>query len=124
MCEKCSVCYCFSRLSLDRSQHDYVVELLFVLTNSFCLIVIFSDEVLTELKANRMVVGHTPQVQINAIEDGKAWRIDVGMSRGMSANTPEVLEIFQNENGEEEVFIITAEGKIPAEERYVKTRTQ
>lgn len=66
-----------------------------------------------------MVIGHTPQSQINAIEDGKAWRIDVGMSRGMNANTPEVLEVLQNDEGEEEVFVITAEGRIPGEERYV-----
>lgn len=77
------------------------------------------DEVLTKLEASRIVIGHTPQSQINAIQQGKAWRIDVGMSRGMNANAPEVLEVSVNEKGEEDVWILTAEGRIPAEERFI-----
>ena len=40
------------------------------------------NETLTALGAKRMVMGHTVQRNgINAACDGKAWRIDVGMSR-------------------------------------------
>ena len=67
-----------------------------------------------------MVMGHTPQSRINSIMNGKAWRIDVGMSRGMNGTYPEVLEVVKDaDTGEERVSVITAEGKVPAEERYV-----
>lgn len=74
---------------------------------------------LRRLDASRLVMGHTPQSRINAILNGKAWRIDVGMSRGMNGTYPELLEIEKNTEGEECVCILTAEGKIPAEERYI-----
>lgn len=77
------------------------------------------DTVLRRLKAKRIVIGHTPQSRINAIMNGKAWRIDVGMSRGMNGTYPEVLEIVKDENGEETVWVVTAEGRLPAEERYI-----
>jgi len=49
--------------------------------------------VLTGLSAQRMVVGHTVQQQgINSACDGKAWRIDVGLSR-FYGGKPSVLEI-------------------------------
>ncbi|KAL7536112.1 hypothetical protein ACHAXR_006922, partial [Thalassiosira sp. AJA248-18] len=38
----------------------------------------------------RMVMGHTPQQKINAALGGKAWRIDVGASKGVMGGTPEV----------------------------------
>ncbi len=39
-------------------------------------------QVLNELKAKRMVVGHTVQESgVNAACDGKVWRIDVGLAR-------------------------------------------
>ena len=80
----------------------------------------FSPEtVLKRLNASRLVIGHTPQSRINAILNGKAWRIDVGMSRGMSGTYPELLEVAKNAEGEEIVHILTAEGKVPAEERYI-----
>ncbi|XP_021906900.1 shewanella-like protein phosphatase 2 [Carica papaya] len=41
----------------------------------------------------RMIMGHTPQKRINDECDGKAIRIDVGMSRGCGNRLPEVLEI-------------------------------
>jgi hypothetical protein len=66
-----------------------------------------------------MVVGHTPQSRINAIAEGKIWRIDVGTSRGMSGTYPEVLEVVMNDKGQEEVFVITSQGKVPAQERYI-----
>jgi hypothetical protein len=77
------------------------------------------DTVLKRLEADRMVIGHTPQSQINAILNGKAWRIDVGMSRGMKGTLPEVLEISKGEDGVETVAVLTVDGKVPAEERYV-----
>jgi len=55
----------------------------------------------------RIVMGHTPQVEltpglfgsgarllgINAVCDGAAWRIDAGLSAGMFGADPEVLEV-------------------------------
>lgn len=64
-------------------------------------------------------MGHTPQSRINAIGNGKAWRIDVGMSQGMGGTYPEVLEVTKDEDGQETVWVLTAEGKVPAEERYI-----
>ena len=66
-----------------------------------------------------MVIGHTPQSKINAILNGKAWRIDVGMSRGMNNRYPEVLEIVKGEDGGETVTVLTAEGRVAAAERYI-----
>lgn len=40
------------------------------------------DRALAELKVARLVVGHTPQPNgVNALCDGKLWRIDVGLAR-------------------------------------------
>lgn len=52
------------------------------------------DETLLLLGADRMVMGHTIQSQINSALNGKAWRIDVGASRGCGSGKPEVLEII------------------------------
>lgn len=44
--------------------------------------------------ATRLVVGHTPQTSgCNSECDGAVWRIDVGLSRGVFAAGPQVLEI-------------------------------
>ena len=44
--------------------------------------------------AKRLVVGHTPQLAgCNCVCDGKVWRIDVGLSRGVLGAGPQVLEI-------------------------------
>jgi hypothetical protein len=52
------------------------------------------SQVLDATGAERMVVGHTPQEGgANAACDGRVWRIDVGMSRGIFSGTPQVLEI-------------------------------
>ena len=64
-------------------------------------------------------MGHTPQSRINAILNGKAWRIDVGMSRGMMGTYPEVLEVVKGDDEKEIVCILTAEGKVLAEERHI-----
>jgi hypothetical protein len=55
------------------------------------------DEALKVLGAKRMVMGHTPQKpDINPACDGKAWRIDVGMSKFYGGQV-EVLELRGDE---------------------------
>ena len=57
-------------------------------------------------------MGHTPQHQINAALKGKAWRVDVGASRGVMAGTPEVLEIIHGGEGKDDVIsILTMSGE-------------
>jgi len=86
------------------------------------------DETLLLLDCDRMVMGHTIQQQINSVLQEKAWRIDVGASRGCASGHPEVLEIIANNNNNENsdtVSILTKGGgiqgrevtKIPASER-------
>ena len=74
------------------------------------------EATLQTLDSDRMVMGHTPQFGINSVLCGKAWRIDVGMSKGVMAGKPEVLEV-QLVDGTEEVTVLTRDGKIPGEER-------
>lgn len=84
-------------------------------TNAMSMI----EKALEELgDCDRMVIGHTVQSQINAALEGKAWRVDVGASRGVIAGKPEVLEIV-NVNGTEAVSILTKYGKVPGSERHV-----
>jgi len=67
-------------------------------------------------------MGHTPQRKINSALGGKAWRIDVGASRGVLGGTPEVLEIVHmgGENGEDRVKVLTVDGdRIDGNERAV-----
>jgi len=84
------------------------------------------DDCFDELKkeydvdVQRMVMGHTPQRHINAALKGKAWRVDVGASRGVLGNTPEVLEIIHEggENGVDIINILTVDGhRISSAER-------
>ena len=69
----------------------------------------------------RMVMGHTPQHQINAALKGKAWRVDVGASRGVMAGTPEVLEIIHGgEEKDDVISILTMNGeKVDSSERQI-----
>jgi len=70
----------------------------------------------------RMVMGHTPQHKINSALDGKAWRIDVGASKGVMGGTPEVLEIIHmgGEDDEDIINVLTVEGdRIRGTERSV-----
>jgi hypothetical protein len=54
-------------------------------------------QVLNELKAKRMVVGHTPQESgVNSACDGKVWRIDVGLARHYGGP----VQALQIKNGE------------------------
>ena len=73
---------------------------------------------LQELGAHRMVMGHTPQFHINAALNGKAWRLDVGASKGVMGGTPEVLEIIHGLEVDE-VHVLTRDGKLPASERQI-----
>ena len=82
------------------------------------------DGCLAELQADRMVMGHTVQSRINAALGGKAWRVDIGASKGVAGGTPEVLEVVsQGDNGEEVVSILTQRGRIPSRERQVEHYT-
>lgn len=68
----------------------------------------------------RMVMGHTPQNSINSALQDRAWRVDVGASKGVMNGTPEVLEIIHRggKNDEDLLNILTLEGhRIPALER-------
>ena len=61
----------------------------------------------------RMVMGHTPQNQINSALGGMAWRIDVGASQGVMGGTPEVLEIIHRGNDDDSdiINVLTVDGK-------------
>ena len=76
------------------------------------------DRTLQELDCDRMVMGHTVQAEINAALDGKAWRIDVGASRGVRGGNPEVLEVVMVD-GMEIVSVLTRYTKVPGENRHV-----
>ena len=70
----------------------------------------------------RMVMGHTPQTNINSALQDKAWRVDVGASKGVMNGTPEVLEIIHcgGENGEDIINVLTVEGhRVSAKERQI-----
>lgn len=91
------------------------------------------DTTLTLVGADRMVMGHTIQQRINGILGGKAWRLDVGASKGCLNGTPEVLEVVcqRDDSGElsETVSVLsfgsnTEGSKIPATERVVDAYTQ
>lgn len=70
-----------------------------------------------------MVMGHTPQHKINSALGGKAWRIDVGASKGVMGGIPEVLEIVHmgGENDQDIVNILTVDGgRIEGKNRCVR----
>jgi hypothetical protein len=80
------------------------------------------ENTLAELNANRMVMGHTIQKQINAVMDGKAWRVDIGMSAYCGGGRPEVLEIVGvSESGGERVSVLTEDGEVTASDRFVQS---
>lgn len=73
--------------------------------------------------AKRMVVGHTPQMGgANCECDGKVWRMDVGMSRGVLDAPAAVLEIAQNPLAETVVGVLTEHGpsQVMVEQQQVK----
>jgi len=66
-----------------------------------------------------MIMGHTPQKHINSALENKAWRIDVGASKGMGNGNMEVLEVTKNADGSEDVFILNQNNRIPALDRKI-----
>mmetsp|Transcript_35164 Transcript_35164/g.83991 ORF Transcript_35164/g.83991 Transcript_35164/m.83991 type:complete len:504 (+) Transcript_35164:115-1626(+) len=74
----------------------------------------------------RMVMGHTPQHQINSALEGMAWRIDVGASQGVMGGTPEVLEIIHKgaDDDSDIINILTVDEKrVEGGERAVFDRS-
>jgi len=74
----------------------------------------------------RMVMGHTPQNRINSALGGKAWRIDVGASKGVMGGKPEVLEIIHGggADGEDAIHVLTANGtRVEGHKRAVADET-
>ena len=68
----------------------------------------------------RIVMGHTVQENINVALKGRAFRIDVGASRGIKGGRVEVLEIIHN--GEDEdctIHVLGEGGRIPVQDRHV-----
>ena len=64
---------------------------------------------LNAISCKRLVVGHTPQIDgANSECDGRVWRLDVGMSRGMLDAAPCVLEITRTSSGESIPKLLTA----------------
>ena len=92
------------------------------------------DTTLTLVDAHRMVMGHTIQQRINGILGGKAWRLDVGASKGCLNGTPEVLEVVCHRSNTDEASTLTEtvsvlswgsrSSKIPAKERLVDAYTK
>ncbi|KAI0558306.1 Calcineurin-like phosphoesterase [Gracilaria domingensis] len=71
------------------------------------------EDTLKFLRAKRMIVGHTPQLQgINSACDGRVWRIDTGMS-AIYGGVPEAFEI----NGNGQVRVYTPNGVVDGSER-------
>ena len=65
-------------------------------------------------------MGHTPQFHINAALQGKAWRIDVGASKGVMGAPPQVLEIIHGGDDEPDIVsVVTMDGKLPGHECHI-----
>eukprot|EP00284_Hemiselmis_tepida_P002751 CAMPEP_0174951794 /NCGR_PEP_ID=MMETSP1355-20121228/95039_1 /TAXON_ID=464990 /ORGANISM="Hemiselmis tepida, Strain CCMP443" /LENGTH=517 /DNA_ID=CAMNT_0016199471 /DNA_START=211 /DNA_END=1764 /DNA_ORIENTATION=+ len=71
------------------------------------------DQVLSSLGAQRMIVGHTPQLKgINcAVTDSgkEVWRCDTGMSKGMMKGPQECIEVLRDGT----VHVLTWDGVVP-----------
>ena len=52
-------------------------------------------------KVNHIIVGHTVQNTINSKCDNKVFRVDVGLSKALGQNTPQVLKIIRKNNKNE-----------------------
>ena len=77
------------------------------------------SQMLSQLGARRLVVGHTPQSKgLNECFGGQVWRVDVGMSSGVLGAAPQVLEILPGPAGgsaSSKISILTEDGVIRAE---------
>ena len=51
---------------------------------------------LRDLGVSRLVLGHTPQTNVNSACDGKVWRCDTGQSRWVMGGACEALEICKD----------------------------
>jgi predicted MPP superfamily phosphohydrolase len=49
-------------------------------------------------KIGHIIVGHTPQSEINSVCNNKIWRTDIGISKAMGSNNYQVLEIINKNN--------------------------
>jgi len=79
------------------------------------------DEMLQEVgqDVQRIVMGHTPQANINSALRGKAWRIDVGASKGVMGGVTEVLEIIHGDDEDDQLNILSPIGQqISGRERF------
>ena len=99
-----------SRRSTNAHTHTYTHKL--------------TEEALREAgpDVRRMVMGHTPQRRINSALGGRAWRIDVGASKGVMGGTPEVLEIIHmgGDDDEDVINVLTVDGdRVSGKERSV-----
>jgi len=76
------------------------------------------QQALAKIGAQRLVVGHTPQIGgANCECEGKVWRIDIGMSYGVLNRPVQILEIRKSEEGKAQVRILpdaaTVETTVP-----------
>ncbi len=74
------------------------------------------DTTLTLVNAHRMVMGHTIQHRINGIFRGKAWRLDVGASKGCVSGSPEVLEVICRRNTEDDTLYEEVSVLVPSQQ--------
>lgn len=51
---------------------------------------------LNKLNVGHIIIGHTPQNQINSKCDNKVWRVDVGISQVFGDNQIQILEILDD----------------------------
>jgi Icc-related predicted phosphoesterase len=66
-----------------------------------------AKKVFNILQVGTMIIGHTPNPQINSICDGKIWRIDTGMSRAFNKKETSYIELNKgNKNNKIQVLEI------------------
>lgn len=67
-------------------------------------------QALQSVGAERLVVGHTPQMNgCNCECDGRVWRVDIGMSYGVLSAAAQVLEVAPRKDGTAAVRVLTEE---------------
>jgi hypothetical protein len=58
------------------------------------------------LNIGHIIVGHTPQKNINSICGNKIWRTDIGLSKAMGNNHFQILEIVKNKDGSKKFNVL------------------